>query len=106
MNNQNNHELINDLCKDKLSVFAKTLHRSIVDFEREQRKLRNDPYFDGYEELGFRINCHPQTLRKMTNQFNPEIPNYFRLLQICTAIDDNRPFDCAVDLGKEYLGVK
>lgn len=106
MDTKDNPQLITDFCKDKLSVFAKTLHRSIIDFEINQRKLLNDDYFDGYEELGFRINCHPQTLRKMTNQFNPEIPNYFRLLQICITLNDNRPFLCAVEIGKNYLGIK
>lgn len=106
MNSETNQELMQELCKDTLAVFAKTLHRCIIDFEMEQRKLRNDPYFDGYDDLAFKINCHPQTLRKMTNQFTPEIPNYIRLLQICTAIQDNRPFNCAVDLGKKYLGIK
>ena len=87
---KNNQPLI--LCENEnkkelnLSELPSILENTILNWQQANRK--NNRYFNGYNELAHLLNVHPMTLRKYTNQFNPEFPKVNLLVSICNLCGD------------------
>ena len=69
-----------------MSELPSILENTILNWQQANRK--NNRYFNGYNELAHLLNVHPMTLRKYTNQFNPEFPKVNLLVSICNLCGD------------------
>jgi len=85
-----------------LSRFTKVLKRSIMDYEDKIRRQSGDKYLDVYDELSALLSLSIPTIRKWTNEFNPDYPKVNQLTALCKIMDDKKPLEFL----KDYWGIK